>query len=304
MALASIGYLRIGATDVDAWMTFGTEVLGLMDAAREDAAGARCLRMDDHPFRFMIEPTEADGLLAAGLEYASRADWEAACNRLREAGFALEAGEAGAARRLCVSDFVSLKDPGGNTLELYYGRLRDYQPLISPTGVSAFVTGDAEIGDMGFGHAVLPAPDIEASIGFYTSLVGLGVSDDLYPPMPEGAPEARVVFLHADNPRQHSLALYNQPHPLGVVHMMLEVSTLDEVGRALDRVKQAGHQLLATLGRHVNDNMCSFYVLAPGGIAVEYGYDGLLVDWDTYVPTVSTVGDLWGHEYNFPGVND
>ena len=47
--------------------------------------------------------------------------------------------------------------------------------------------------------------------------------------------------------------------------------------------------------------MCSFYVLAPGGIAVEYGYDGLLVDWDNYTPTVSTEGDHWGHEYNFPG---
>ena len=45
-------------------------------------------------------------------------------------------------------------------------------------------------------------------------------------------------------------------------------------------------------------------VLAPGGIAVEYGYDGLLIDWENYVPTVSVEGDLWGHEYHFPGVND
>mgnify|MGYP005991471965 FL=1 len=119
--------------------------------------------------------------------------------------------------------------------------------------------------------------------------------------MPEGAPEARVYFMHADNPRQHSLALYNHPHPAGVVHIMVEVESLDEVGRALERVKHAGLPLFATLGRHVNDNMCSFYVMAPGGIAVEYGYDGLLIDWDDYTPTVSTVGDLWGHEYNVPG---
>jgi 3,4-dihydroxy-9,10-secoandrosta-1,3,5(10)-triene-9,17-dione 4,5-dioxygenase len=51
--------------------------------------------------------------------------------------------------------------------------------------------------------------------------------------------------------------------------------------------------------------MCSFYVLAPGGIAFEYGYDGLLVEnWEQYTATVSTEGDLWGHEYSFPGVND
>ena len=110
--------------------------------------------------------------------------------------------------------------------------------------------------------------------------------------------------MHADNPRQHSLALYDQPHPAGAVHVMVEVATLDEVGLAMDRAKSAGHPIIATLGRHVNDNMCSFYVLAPGGIAFEYGYDGLLVDWEAYKPTVSTEGDLWGHEYHFPGVND
>jgi 3,4-dihydroxy-9,10-secoandrosta-1,3,5(10)-triene-9,17-dione 4,5-dioxygenase len=82
---------------------------------------------------------------------------------------------------------------------------------------------------------------------------------------------------------------------------MVEVSSLDEVGRAMDRAKAGGYPILASLGRHVNDNMCSFYVVAPGGIAVEYGYDGMLVDWDTYTPTVSTEGDHWGHEYNFPG---
>ncbi|MAL04269.1 MAG: 2,3-dihydroxybiphenyl 1,2-dioxygenase, partial [Arenimonas sp.] len=68
MSIAAIGYLRIAATDTDAWMTFGTSTLGLMDAAREDSAGARFLRMDNHPFRFMLEPADHDGLIAAGLE--------------------------------------------------------------------------------------------------------------------------------------------------------------------------------------------------------------------------------------------
>ena len=110
--------------------------------------------------------------------------------------------------------------------------------------------------------------------------------------------------MHANNPRQHSLALFNGPHPLGVVHIMMEVETMDEVGRAMDRAKAAESHFLATLGRHINDNMCSVYLLAPGGIAVEYGYDGLLIDWENHVPTVSVEGDAWGHEYNFPGVND
>ena len=300
MTVAAIGYLRIAAQDTSAWMDFGTQVLGLMEAPREDAQGARFLRMDNHPFRFMVESGEQDRMLATGLEYRGKSDWQSVCDALSEAGHNVTTGSAEEAQRRCVSGYVSLQDPSGNTVELYYGRKLDYAPLNSPVGVKGFVTGDEYTGDMGFGHAVLPAPDMEATIAFYTELIGLAVCDDLYPPIPD----SRVVFMHADNPRQHSLALYNQPHPAGVVHIMVEVETLDEVGLALDRVKKAGLPLLATLGRHVNDNMCSFYVLAPGGIAVEYGYDGLLVDWDSYTPTVSTEGDLWGHEYSFPGVND
>lgn len=301
MSIATIGYLRIASTDIPAWMSFGTDILGLMDAGRDDPLGARFLRMDDHPFRFMLEPGAEDGLLACGLECRSKTDWLVLCERLREAGYTLAEGDSDAAARRCVTGFVSLQDPCGNNLELFYGRRLDYTPLISPAGVRRFITGDEYGGDLGFGHAVLPAPDSDAAAAFYIDLLGMGVSDLLYPPMPEGAPETSILFLHADNPRQHSLALYNHPYPGGVVHVMVEVETLDEVGRALDRARAAGHTILASMGRHVNDNMCSFYVLAPGGIAIEYGYDGLLVDWSTYTPTVSTVGDLWGHEYQFPG---
>jgi 3,4-dihydroxy-9,10-secoandrosta-1,3,5(10)-triene-9,17-dione 4,5-dioxygenase len=300
MAVSAIGYLRIASTDTAAWMDFGTNVLGLMDARRADAAGARFLRMDDHPFRFMIEPGDTDKLLAVGLEFPSEAAWQSTLDALTAAGHVIRALPAEEATRRCVTAFATVLDPAGNTLELYWGRKLDYVPLASPTGVSEFITSYRQTGDLGFGHCVLPAPDLDTTTAFYTQLIGMGLTDTLYPPGMEGI---KINFLHANNPRQHSLALFNGAHPLGMVHMMVEVRTLDEVGRAMRRAQQAGTHFLATLGRHVNDNMCSIYILAPGGIAVEYGYDGLLIDWENYVPTVSVEGDLWGHEYHFPGVN-
>ena len=301
MSISAIGYLRIAATDSAAWMDFGTNVLGLMDAKREDTAGARFLRMDDHPFRFMIETADADKLLAAGLEYPSEAAWRSTLDALTGEGHAVEAGSAEEAKRRGVTSFATVQDPAGNTLELYWGRELDYVPLASPVGVPSFVTSFQQTGDMGFGHCVLPAPDIEAATDFYTDLIGTGLTDTLYPPGMDGM---KINFMHANNPRQHSVALFNGPHPLGVVHIMVEVESMDEVGKAMDRAKAANAHCLATLGRHVNDNMCSVYLLAPGGIAVEFGYDGLLIDSQNHVPTVSVEGDLWGHEYSFPGVNE
>ncbi|MBK6739644.1 MAG: VOC family protein [Haliea sp.] len=300
MSVSAVGYLRIASADVAAWMDFGTNVLGLMDAQRKDAGGARFLRMDEHPFRFMIEPADADKLIAAGLEFPSAAAWQSTIDRLTAAGHAVTPGTAEDAQRRCVSAFATVLDPAGNTLELYWGRMLDYVPLASPTGVSGFVTSYQQIGDLGFGHFVLPAPDLDTATDFYTQLIGTGLTDTLYPPGMDGL---QIRFMHANNPRQHSVALFNGPHPLGIVHMMVEVQTLDEVGKAMRRAQQAGVHFLATLGRHVNDNMCSIYMLAPGGIAVEYGYDGLLIDWENHVPTISVEGDLWGHEYHFPGVN-
>ena len=301
MSDAAAGYLRIAAQDTTAWMDFGTGVLGLMEAPREDSQGVRFLRMDDHPFRFMIESGDTDKLIAAGLEYPTEATWQSTLDALKSAGHAVAAGSAEDAQRRCVTAFATVQDPSGNTLELYWGRELDYIPLASPAGTPAFVTSFNQTGDMGFGHFVLPAPEFEATSAFYTQLIGMGLTDTLYPPGMDGV---KINFMHANNPRQHSLALFNGPHPLGVVHIMIEVETLDEVGKAMDRARQANAHFLATLGRHVNDNMCSIYLLAPGGIAVEYGYDGLLIDWKDYVPTVSVEGDLWGHEYNFPGVNE
>lgn len=300
MSVSASGYLRIGATDVAAWMDFGTGVLGLMDAQREDAGGAGFLRMDDHPFRFMVEPAQADGLLATGLEFPNEDSFKRTCEAVAEAGHAVTEGSAAEAKRRCVTAFATTTDPSGNCIELYWGRELDYTPLVSPQGVPGFVTSYQQTGDMGFGHLVLPAPDFDATSAFYTDIIGMGITDILYPPGMEGA---KIHFMHANNPRQHSLALFNSPHPLGVVHIMVEVETMDEVGRGMDRAKGAGSHFLATLGRHVNDNMCSVYLLAPGGIAVEFGYDGILIDPQTHIATVSTEGDLWGHEYSFPGVN-
>lgn len=300
MSASAVGYLRIAATDSAAWMNFGTDVLGLMDAKREDAAGARFLRMDDHPFRFMIEAADTDKLLAAGLEYPTEAAWRSTLDALVGEGHEVTAGSPEEAKRRCVTAFSTVQDPAGNTLELYWGRELDYVPLASPVGVPGFVTTFQQTGDMGFGHFVLPTPDIDTATEFYSELIGTGLTDTLYPPGMDGL---KINFMHANNPRQHSVALFNGPHPLGVVHIMVEVESMDEVGKVMDRAKAANAHCLATLGRHVNDNMCSVYLLAPGGIAVEFGYDGLLIDWQNHVPTVSVEGDLWGHEYSFPGVN-
>jgi len=114
-----------------------------------------------------------------------------------------------------------------------------------------------------------------------------------------GDPPVWFRFLGC-NPRHHSLALVPMPAPAGIVHLMIEAASLDDVGRALDRCGRRGAPVSGTLGRHANDHMVSFYVRTPGGFDIEYGTDGLLVDDATWISRETTAVSLWGHSFAGP----
>jgi len=106
-----------------------------------------------------------------------------------------------------------------------------------------------------------------------------------------GDPPVWFRFLGCD-PRHHSLALVPMPAAAGIVHLMIEVAALDDVGQALDRCARRGAPVSGTLGRHANDHMVSFYVRTPGGFDIEYGTDGRLVDDATWISRETTAATL------------
>lgn len=311
MGMAALGYVRIKMRDPAAWRQFGEQVMGFVGETAED--GSVRLKMDAAPFRYLVEQGEQDRFAAAGWECKDAQDYGRYRDALAAAGALSREGSAEEAQRRGVAQLAFAADPSGNALELYHGRtcLRGAGPsrslaegsvggsdrFVSPIPGLEFVTGA-----MGLGHLVLPAQQFQETAAFYRDLLDFGLSDDLrLPPAAEGLPEQRLNFFHADNPRHHSLGLYNYPAPSGVGHIMVEVNSLDNVGHCLDRVKAADLDIVATLGRHFNDRMLSFYLLAPGGIPMECGCDGRQIhDWDSFEPTSGSVPDIWGHEYNFP----
>jgi 3,4-dihydroxy-9,10-secoandrosta-1,3,5(10)-triene-9,17-dione 4,5-dioxygenase len=90
------------------------------------------------------------------------------------------------------------------------------------------------------------------------------------------------------------------PAEPGIVHLMIEVAALDDVGAALDRCARRGAPVSGTLGRHANDHMVSFYVRTPGGFDIEYGTDGRLVNDATWISRETTAVSLWGHSFAGP----
>ncbi|QOV99294.1 VOC family protein [Rhodococcus pyridinivorans] len=295
MSIRSLAYLRIGATDVPAWREYGLKVLGMIEG-KGTHADALYLRMDDFPARLVIEPHESDTLLVSGWETANAADLQSVRDSLSAAGvpFKEDTAEQLADRR--VDELIVFQDPSGNTLEAFHGAALEHRRVVSPYG-HKFVTGE-----QGLGHVVLSTRDDEESLRFYRDVLGFRLRDSMrMPPQMVGRPaDGKPAWLRffGCNPRHHSLAFLPMPTPSGIVHLMIEVENSDDVGLALDRALRKKVKMSATLGRHVNDKMLSFYMKTPGGFDVEFGCEGLQVEDDDWIARESTAVSLWGHDFS------
>ena len=294
--IASLGYLRIESSDVAAWREFGVKVLGMVEGRGPDP-GAVYLRMDEFPARLVIVPGEADRLLASGWEVAGSAALDGVRRALDEAGVPVKAGTDAELAGRRVAELLRFEDPSGNALEVFCGAALEHRPAVSPYG-NRFVTGD-----QGLGHVVLPVAEEEPALRFYTEVLGFRLRDSIrMAPELFGRPPGPPLWMRflGCNPRHHSLALAPFPAPAGIVHLMIEVAALDDVGRAMDRCARRRAPVSATLGRHANDQMVSFYVQTPGGFDIEYGTGGRLVDDATWISRETTAVSLWGHSFAAP----
>ena len=296
--LKSLGYINISTSSIDRWRHFAFGVLGFAEGKgpQNGDASALYLRMDERAARIIVVPGETDRVLTVGWEVRDHSALQRVKAVLDGAGVAfkqLSVAEAGARR---VEEVITFEDPAGTTLEVFHGPVLDHSPVITPFGAK-FVTGD-----QGLGHIVLPATDPGGTFDFYTEVLGFRSRGAFRVPLtPKGPKEfgpVRVRFLGI-NERHHSLAICPAAHQRDprVVHIMVEVDTLDAVGQALDRINAEGIQLSSTLGRHTNDKMVSFYVRAPGDWDIEFGTDGMRVDETYYTAEEITADSYWGHQW-------
>jgi 3,4-dihydroxy-9,10-secoandrosta-1,3,5(10)-triene-9,17-dione 4,5-dioxygenase len=295
--IKSMGYVRVASTDLSACETFAEKVLGLVRTTGP-TEGQLYYRIDEVSARVVIVPSDVDQLSCVGWEVSDHTALDAARDHLKNANVEFEEGtpEELADRR--VQELIRFSDPFDNVFELFHGITYERKEAITPYG-QRFVTGD-----QGMGHVVIPVTDDVEALRFYTETLGFRLRDSMSMPGEfVGKPAGSKVWLRflGINPRHHSLAFLPMPNPSKCVHIMLEVERLDDVGRALERVRRYKAPLSATLGRHMNDQMVSFYVKSPGGFDIEFGTDGLTVDDARWVARESTAVSYWGHEFGQSG---
>jgi len=175
-----------------------------------------------------------------------------------------------------------VNDPVGNRVELFHELPAAAEPFAPPSPTGGFRTGP-----LGVGHMVLTVPRIDDVLPFYRDVLGMKMSDYAKAPF-------HAVFMHV-NARHHSLALL-EADAVGLHHLMIEVVSIDDLGRAYDAAIERG-VVRVTLGRHTNDHMMSFYASSPSGFMVEVGWGGRSIDDATWKVEEMVHGpSIWGHE--------
>jgi 2,3-dihydroxybiphenyl 1,2-dioxygenase len=280
MEIQALGYLGIGTDRLEDWTQYATNWLGMQAVNR--GAGLRAFRMDDRKQRLVIDRSLPEGQRYFGWEVADAAALDALAARLEGAGVAVTREPSSLADQRCVTGLIAFADPYGNRLEAFHGAQIADEPFRPGRSISGFRTGP-----LGMGHAVLMVTDVDVALAFYRDLLGFRVSDYIRGSL-------TGYFLHV-NPRHHSLALFQAPFN-GMHHLMVELYSFDDVGQGYDIALGEQERIVATLGRHPNDLVTSFYMHTPTDFLVEYGWGGLEVDDATWRPQeMTSVASFWGH---------
>lgn len=289
--LKSLGYVEAQTNDMDRWRRLAFDVLGFAEGSGPDP-DALYLRMDERAARIIVRPGESDHVSVVGWEVRDQEALDRVHEAVAAAGVQVEELTVEQADERRVEAAIAFDDPAGNRTEVFHGAVLDHSPVVTPFG-ARFVTGT-----QGLGHVVIPVPDQAAAYDFYVKTLGFLPRGAFRIPAPPEYGPMRVRFFGL-NRRHHSLAMMPAPKQgPGLIHIMVEVDSLDAVGEALDRVTADGFSISSTLGRHTNDKMVSFYVRAPGGWDIEFGTDGMLVDETFYTAEEITADSYWGHDWS------
>lgn len=288
--VSALGYIGWEVKDLAAWDDFLRTIYGL-ELRADSPQNVRHYRLDERHHRLSLYPAKHDAVSFIGWEVGTRDELSELTDDLRKYGLSVKPGTQAQIKERGVMDLICFDDPDGFKSEIYLTGITDGTPFKPSRGMAGFNTGE-----LGLGHIVLFCKDKNVSLQFYQEVLGFKLSDYIYWPDNQGG-TAEGTFLHC-NARHHSLALLNPCFGQSggqLNHFMLEVTSLDDVGRAYDIALERGYPVQRSIGRHTNDGMTSFYMHSPSGWLMEIGYGAKLVDDRLWETKMYNSTKLWGH---------
>ena len=249
-----LAYVALQVRDSERSAAFLKNIVGLDDGAPAGARGRRFLRCSGDHHNILLTEGDEPRLQRLAFEMESERDLGLLEAELGSLGIATaKVGEA-ERRMLGIGPAIRFVEPTtGLTLEAFVGMEALAEPY-RPT-----VTKIARLG-----HVVLGAPQPEQAAAFFVDHLNFRVSDVI-----TGA----VTFMRCfPNPFHHSLAVTRGP-PNRLHHVNFMVTDMDDIGRALNRLKANDVPIVFGPGRHPPSGSVFLYFLDPDGMTFELSYE-------------------------------
>lgn len=113
-------------------------------------------------------------------------------------------------------------------------------------------------------HILTFTADVDASVTFYSEVLGLRLSD---------RSGSTIAFMHGPHGSDHHLIALARSTGYGLHHSSWDVTSFDDVGLGALQMSQAGYPEGWGIGRHVLGSNYFRYVRDPWGSYSEYSFD-------------------------------
>jgi len=245
------GYVALNVTDLERSIHFYRDLVGLQLEAREgELAFLRC--SDDH-HNVVLYHADTPGIKRLAFELESPADLERAAEHIAARGWSWRDVADDEARRLRQGRTIRFRVPESSLVFEFYATME--------RAASAFAPGVAKIQRLG--HVVVRSAHRDALLRTLVGELNFKVSDHF---------ADQVAFLRCfPNPFHHSFGVARSDVD-GLHHVNFMVTDVDDIGRATNRMRQAGVEVVYGPGRHDISNSIFFYYLDPDGLTIEYSF--------------------------------
>jgi 2,3-dihydroxy-p-cumate/2,3-dihydroxybenzoate 3,4-dioxygenase len=278
--LNDIRYVRLGTRDLAAAERYATSILGLEAAGRAD--GCSYFRSDGRDYTLAyFEGDPADH--TAAFEVADSAALDAAAAEIEAQKLPVRRGTRAECELRRVEQFVHLKDPSGNGIDL----------VVRPWESGRRYVPARDAGITGFSHIGLRTTDAVRDEEFWTRVCSARVSDRI-----GVAPLLRIDAIH------HKIALFPSSHA-GVQHINHQVSSIDDVMRAYYFLRENNVRIVFGPGRHPTSSAIFLYYEGPDGMVYEYSTGVCSIDDEAnhrprQFPFAPSSFCMWGSRPDIP----
>jgi 2,3-dihydroxy-p-cumate/2,3-dihydroxybenzoate 3,4-dioxygenase len=248
---ARLGYVALNVADVSRSAGFYENLWGLQSngGASDHVRFFRC--SNNH--HDLILYKGAAGLKRIAWQMEKDSDVDSIADLLRSRGYKVFDVDAAELAFLHQERSVRFSDPFTGATHEYFAAVDQENSPWKPTLANI----------QRIGHIVLKTPRFREAVEFYSDVLNFKTSDAI----------GEVVnFMRCfPNPLHHSIGLTNA-RICGLHHVNFMVSDIDDIGRALWRLRKNDVPIVRGPGRHPPSNSVFLYALDPDGITVEYSF--------------------------------